>query len=46
MEEGRKRMQEALTNLCEWGQKWGMDFNVKNARSCAWDSTIHVTPKV
>jgi hypothetical protein len=35
MEEGRKRMQEALTNLCEWGQKWGMDFNVKNARSCA-----------
>jgi ribonucleases P/MRP protein subunit RPP40 len=24
MEEGRERMQEALTSLCEWGQRWGI----------------------
>jgi hypothetical protein len=31
-EEGRERMQEALANLCEWGQKWGMDFNVAKCK--------------
>jgi hypothetical protein len=31
-QEERGRMQHALNNLCEWSQKWGMEFNIKKCK--------------
>ncbi len=30
--EESERLQQALTNLCEWSEKWGMAFNIKKCK--------------
>jgi len=30
--EEREKLQQSLTSLCEWAQKWGMEFNVKKCK--------------
>jgi hypothetical protein len=29
-----------MDNLCGGAEKWGMEFNIKNAMPCTWVSTI------
>jgi hypothetical protein len=31
-DEDKKRLQQALDNLCEWADKWGMEFNIKKCK--------------
>jgi hypothetical protein len=30
--EERELLQQALDKLCEWSEKWGMEFNVKKCK--------------
>jgi hypothetical protein len=31
-EEDRDRLQEALDELCQWAERWGMQFNVSKCK--------------
>ena len=31
-EEEKRKLQEALDNLCQWAKEWGMEFNVAKCK--------------
>jgi len=38
-QKGRKELKEPLNQMSIWAKTWGMEFNVKNCKSCMWATT-------